>query len=413
MPSLYRLKVGTVNAAYYQGVFERFETLGKVAPMWNHGAGFCTLAWLLLRQLWRPAAIYSALLAVCGLIWWSLHGSVPLAIEAAVVIAMALVLTIVPGFMGNALYYESVRSQTMQTLGEARNLSQAQLKLQENAVTKDRFHTIAGLQALVSAALLGLVAHHLDWQAMRQPAPVAAVSGPPTLNIPSVAQVQSANSELQAFTPDTPLPAQPEAPAQGPAASAAAAPSPAPTTAPEDPNALSIVQLAQSIPAAASSDTTTTGIAAAGAAAVAATAANATAAPAARQRPTPSARDKAAPAAPATKTAAVSKTPIKTAVNAATPGKNSAAAPTPRHALQPGKFYLNAGVYAQASNVNSAVRRLNSANLNVLQHTVSSNKGDLTRLRVGPFDTRAQAEAAAVKAKLMQFDVSIYQQPRR
>lgn len=414
MTSLYRLKVGSVNAAYYQGVFERFETLGKVAPMWNHGAGFCTLAWLLLRQLWRPAAIYAALLAVCGLLWWGLHGNVPTAVEAAAVAAMALVLTVIPGFMGNALYYESVRTQTMKTLGEARNLSQAQLKLQENAVSKDRLHVIAGVQALVSAALLGLAAHHIDWQTLRQPAPAAAVSGPPTLNIPSVAQVQAAN-DLQPFTPDTPLPAplvSADAPSNVPPVSDAAAPA---ASAANDPNALSIVQLAQSIPA--SPETVAAAASAAAATAAATTAAVATTT---RQRavpPAPSTREKAATPSTATKTAVAAKaaSPTKTpaaSANAAT-HKNTPPTAGQRNALQPGKFYLNAGVYAQASNVNSAVRKLKSAKLNVSQQTVSSNKGELTRLRIGPFDTRAQAEAAAAKAKRLQFDVSVYQQPRR
>lgn len=410
MTSLYRLKVGSVNAAYYQGVFERFETLGKVAPMWNHGAGFCTLAWLILRQLWRPAAIYAALLAVCALLWWSMHGNVPIAVEAAAVVITALVLTVIPGLMGNALYYESVRTQTMKTLGEARNLSQAQLKLQENAVTKDRFHVIAGVQALVSAALLGVFANQIDWQGMHQTAPVAAVSGPPTLNIPSVAQIQAAQ-QLEPFTPDMPLPAQ--VPSADGAAAVAPPSEPTPASAPaqNDPNELSIVQFAQSIPATPETLAAATTAAAASAAAVAA-------APSERPaNPTPAAREKAAPASSANKTSANKTTkpatPTKTPATAANARSTKNAPPAQRNVLQPGKYYLNAGVYAQASNVNSAVRKLKSAQLNVMQQTVSSNKGELTRLRIGPFDTRAQAESAAVKAKLMQFDVTIFQQPRR
>lgn len=80
--------------------------------------------------------------------------------------------------------------------------------------------------------------------------------------------------------------------------------------------------------------------------------------------------------------------------------------------LVPGKFYLNAGVYAQAANVDKAVQQLQGAKLNALRQTVSSSKGDLTRLRIGPFDTRQQAEQAAAKAKQLRIDASVFQHPR-
>ncbi|WP_234688467.1 SPOR domain-containing protein [Comamonas aquatica] len=78
----------------------------------------------------------------------------------------------------------------------------------------------------------------------------------------------------------------------------------------------------------------------------------------------------------------------------------------------PGKFYLNAGVYAQTANVDKAVQQLQGAKLNALRQTVSSSKGDLTRLRIGPFDTRQQAEQAAAKAKQLRIDASVFQHPR-
>lgn len=79
--------------------------------------------------------------------------------------------------------------------------------------------------------------------------------------------------------------------------------------------------------------------------------------------------------------------------------------------MVPGKFYLNAGVYAQAANVERAVKNLQAAKLPVLRQTVSSNKGELTRLRIGPFNTRAQAEQAAAQAKRLRFEVQVVQQP--
>ncbi|WP_312569635.1 SPOR domain-containing protein, partial [Comamonas sp.] len=80
--------------------------------------------------------------------------------------------------------------------------------------------------------------------------------------------------------------------------------------------------------------------------------------------------------------------------------------------LIPGKYYLNAGVYAEAANVNRSVKQLQALKLPTLRQTVSSSKGDLTRLRIGPFDTRKQAEQAAAKAKKLRIDATVFQQPK-
>ncbi|WP_239224979.1 DUF2628 domain-containing protein, partial [Comamonas aquatica] len=181
MPDLYRLSVGPVNAAYYQRHFQRFETLGKAVPTWNHGAAFCTLAWLVLRKLWRPAALYLCLLAALLLVWWGgVHGRLPLPLELALCLLVGMLLCVVPGTLGNALYYQHVRQHTLQTLTRASSLSQARAQLAEQAVTKDRLHTIAAIQALLLAALTGLVLHQVK---QGGPSEAPAPSGPPDLVI--------------------------------------------------------------------------------------------------------------------------------------------------------------------------------------------------------------------------------------
>ncbi len=407
MPDLYRLSVGPVNAAYYQRHFQRFETLGKAVPTWNHGAAFCTLAWLVLRKLWRPAALYLCLLAALLLVWWGgVHGRLPLPLELALCLLVGMLLCVVPGTLGNALYYQHVRQHTLQTLTRASSLSQARAQLAEQAVTKDRLHTIAAIQALLLAALTGLVLHQVkQGGASEAPAP----SGPPDLVIPQVSSL--APTQPVAFTP-TPA-------ADSPSEAAPAAP------------ALSLVTLAQTVPATPEATPPT--------ALVAEPAPAAAAAPAAVPVPAPAlapASPPAAPPAPAKKAV----TPPAPAAKAAAPAKPDKAektdkgsktakaekadkapksAPEPKPApaaangrLVPGKFYLNAGVYAQAANVDKAVQQLQAAKLNALRQTVSSSKGDLTRLRIGPFDTRQQAEQAAAKAKQLRIDASVFQHPR-
>jgi cell division septation protein DedD len=398
MPDLYRLSVGPVNAAYYQRHFQRFETLGKAVPTWNHGAAFCTLAWLVLRKLWRPAALYLCLLAALLLVWWGgVHGRLPLPLELALCLLVGMLLCVVPGTLGNALYYQHVRQHTLQTLTRASSLSQARAQLAEQAVTKDRLHTIAAIQALLLAALTGLVLHQVK---QGGPSEAPAPSGPPDLVIPQVSSL--APTQPVAFTP-TPA-------ADHPADTAPAAP------------ALSLVTLAQAVPATPEAAPQTALVAEPAAAIAPALAA---ASPPAAPPPAP-AKKAVTPPAPVAKAPAPAK-PDKTektdkgskTAKAEKADKASKSAPEPKPApaaangrLVPGKFYLNAGVYAQAANVDKAVQQLQGAKLNALRQTVSSSKGDLTRLRIGPFDTRQQAEQAAVKAKQLRIDASVFQHPR-
>lgn len=405
MPDLYRLSVGPVNAAYYQRHFQRFETLGKAVPTWNHGAAFCTLAWLVLRKLWRPAALYLCLLAALLLVWWGgVHGRLPLPLELALCLLVGMLLCVVPGTLGNALYYQHVRQHTLQTLTRASSLSQARAQLAEQAVTKDRLHTIAAIQALLLAALTGLVLHQVK---QGGPSEAPAPSGPPDLVIPQVSSL--APTQPVAFTPA----------ADPPADTAPAAP------------ALSLVTLAQAVPATPEA-APQVALVAEPAAAIAPAAA-----PAAVPVPAPALAAVSPPAAPPPAPAKKAVTPPAPVAKAPAPAKPektdkgsktakaekadkaSKGAPEPKPApaaangrLVPGKFYLNAGVYAQAANVDKAVQQLQGAKLNALRQTVSSSKGDLTRLRIGPFDTRQQAEQAAVKAKQLRIDASVFQHPR-
>jgi len=69
---------------------------------------------------------------------------------------------------------------------------------------------------------------------------------------------------------------------------------------------------------------------------------------------------------------------------------------TPASGLVRG-FYINAGLFAVSSNGRNAYKALEDAGLPVFSDVVKTKKRTLTRVRVGPFATRAQADAAAKK----------------
>jgi cell division septation protein DedD len=69
---------------------------------------------------------------------------------------------------------------------------------------------------------------------------------------------------------------------------------------------------------------------------------------------------------------------------------------TPASGLVRG-FYINAGLFAVSSNGRNAYKTLEDAGLPVFSDVVKSKQRTLTRVRVGPYATRAQADAAAKK----------------
>lgn len=391
MSDLYRLSVGPVGAAYYQQHFQRFETLGKAVPCWNNAAAFFTLAWLILRKLWRPAGIYAAVLAgVLALWWWGLHGRVPLAMETTACLLLGLLLCVVPGFTGTGLYYHHVRKQTLHTLTHAKSLAQARVELATQTITTERLHVVASLQALVALLLAAAVFYAPPSRAPEQPDTTATQPGTgPQLVIPSVESIRAQQPELPAIEPvplPEPAPAEP-LPAPAPEEQTSASPDAAK-------DELSVVTFAQSVPV----QFTTTPATATAAAAMTATAAAVAAAPAPAPAP-----QKAKAEAPSKKQVTAPAAMVKTkAAPAATPTSTSSK-------LIAGKYYLNAGVYAQASNVDAAEKQLRKMKLGAVRQTIKGKNGTLTRLYIGPFEQRKQAEQAATQAKKLRLQTQVLQ----
>lgn len=415
MPDLYRLSVGPLNAAYYQQQFSRFETLGKAVPSWNHGAAFFTLAWLVLRKLWRPAGIYAGVVLALVLLWaFVLHARVPVAVEAAGCLFTLGLLCVVPGFLANGWYYQQVRSQTLSTLTAASSIAQARAKLGHGAPNKARLYRVAAVQALGSVALAALV--YSQWDHASRGAPsTPAPSGPPDLVIPQVSSLYSPAPSAPWMEPV--LPQAVATPVSTSMADKTALPEALPTVppatlpeartvAPPEPDTLA-APLAAAPPAAATSATAAS--ASASAPPIPAVVPAPSSAP-----PPPAATSKTAPKQPAPPAAPLPAQKTTTKVAASSKTKAAAEpAPAPPGRLIPGKYYLNAGVYAQSANVDRAAKQLQALKLNPLRQTISSSKGDLTRLRIGPFDTRKQAEQAAAKAKKLRMDTTVFQQPKQ
>ncbi|WP_255576182.1 SPOR domain-containing protein [Comamonas sp. Y33R10-2] len=87
----------------------------------------------------------------------------------------------------------------------------------------------------------------------------------------------------------------------------------------------------------------------------------------------------------------------------------AASVQVPASDLIPGKFYLNVGVYSEPVNAEQVLAQLQKSKLPALSQKMTSNKGEVTRLRSGPFESRKRAERAARKLKAAKIDASIFQ----
>ena len=71
-------------------------------------------------------------------------------------------------------------------------------------------------------------------------------------------------------------------------------------------------------------------------------------------------------------------------------------------------FGVAVGMFSVADNADRVVARLSGAGLPVLSDPVESARGRLTRVRVGPYQQRSQAEAAAAKVKALGLEARVY-----
>jgi cell division septation protein DedD len=123
----------------------------------------------------------------------------------------------------------------------------------------------------------------------------------------------------------------------------------------------------------------------------------------------------AAPAAPApdamtaASTPAPSPPPVPVPVAAPTP---AAAEPGPPPAAEPrarlGGHGVAVGIFADPANAERAATRLRGAGLPVVTDPVESARGSLTRVRVGPFSTREEAQAAAETVRNLGLEARLY-----
>jgi cell division septation protein DedD len=413
MPGLYASMIGEPSRDYYLRLFERFDALGKPLPTWNLAAGLFTLPWCGLRGLWQEGGLYALAAGGTGLVWGLLLRpalGLPPAIAHGIDATLVLLAIAIPGLGANALYWHHVRRHTLQAIGEAPTMAEAHERLARHAATplRKRLAVAAGVVLAAAAGAgawaLSAPAHFMAVQAEAAPseATPAPPAAAPAVQPPSAAAAPAGEPpKMEAASTPAPMP-QPMPQPPVPAAQAEALPDAQP---PLPAAGTAVSGMVEPMPV----------VAAAGAAG--AVAAAAVAAGPAKEAPVPAKPLPPAPApahtSPPVPTPAPAK-PSKPAAESrpARPAEPAAKAAAPARpastALEPGNYYINIGVFSEAGNAARVVERLEKARLPALSQTLHSNKGEIVRVRSGPFAKQRSAEQAAGKIRALGLEATVF-----
>lgn len=415
LSTLYRAAIGPVNTAYYLPLFEHFEAAGRAGPSWNKTACLCTVNWLGFRQMWGAALRYAgvvvgAVLLVLGL-GRGLLGLSDIA-QLCLLIAIAIVAFAVPGIWGNALLYQHVRKLMAQALAATATTAEACVLLNRQASSSERGTWLALANAVLAGAAIGIT---IAWprtdnmtsriaigpmtSAAAARLAASAPASPSSLPAPGSSR---ASNGLPAARPSAALPAAPAAPP-----SAASAASPMPALAPAHAHAQSVALAASSAHPDLPAPAVGLPVGAASAPSGASSPAPATAAASRASGVTPAAAAMAASApisrAPAETPGRLSAARDFSAQPAAAPSATTNSKPFPGYAI-------NVGLFARDENAQKALAQLLKAGLPASAQELDSVNGKRTRVRVGPFEAKAQADAAADKIRSLKLEAQVFRQ---
>jgi cell division protein FtsN len=420
---LYRAALGPIRTDYYLKAFTRFDAAGRSGLSWNWGAALLTLNWLAFRQLWALALAYGGGLVFSALLLFGIGRLVfqlPPEGQWSLLALLVAAAFAVPGALGNAWLYAATNKRIERAMAASNTLEDTQALLHKQAAGRKRLGFLAGINVALFAAAAAIVQSLPDtaslplnsskmgqartatveeWQsgagqrdASGKPGDAASglvtqASSAPTRM--SQGMVQVANS---AATPN---------------ATAASAPAPA-------------VSASASAPASTAASTTLPLTSpSVSASAPQASAASSAKAPATAEKPSPKSHKERTAAKTKEVKTAKGKPPAQTptAADAKSAHKAQAAktkaakadAPStaaPAHSAE--SYLVNVGLFADENNARNAYTKLKDAGLPATSQEVKSSKGPVTRIRVGPFETEAEADRAADAVRGLHLDAQVF-----
>lgn len=373
--ALYRAALGPVHTDYYLKAFTRFDAAGNTSPLWNWTAALLTLNWLLFRQLWVAALAYTGALVAAALLLVGIARLVfQISSEAQWLLAgLALLLAVgLPGALGNAWLYAACNKKMERALVASATLEEACTLLAGKAPGRKQMGGLLAGNLALAALFVGLVVSWPDSKSLPlDPGQQTPATASPALHSGLVTQA------VGSVVVPSVLASEPAPATSAPLVVASAAPVASRTS-------QGVVQPADLPSVAASAP-----------AAQASVAASASAIP-------------ASPAVAPVVQQPAHKTKVEKALKAdkvVQPARGPAA---PVRAASEGNYLINVGLFADANNARNAVAKLQDAGLAALSQPVQSAKGARTRVRVGPFETRVEAERVAEKIRALKLEAQVF-----
>ncbi len=405
---LQQAAIGSVNADYYRPILSRFETYDRGSPSWNWAASLSTLSWMLFRGMWMPALAYvgGLMLAIAALFAVTrLAAPMAASVEWGLWAALATLAFLVPGFFGNTWLFAHYRLRLTRALSATPTVVDACQLLGQQASSRRRLVLLAMVNGVLALSVAAV------WLMPGKPGHESTRGDQGEVRVAMLPPVLPAQQAASAPT-DGPAP---RVPASAPDTSASKPGSDVTSVALGNPATAMAASAAASAPLAAAPPVPATSTVVPVAPVLANRATPETAASPARTQAAADADVRhAAIAARSRKAHQESTSPVAAVATPSRPSVESPRAPAPaRKAAEAkapvGRYLINVGLFVQEDNARRAFDRLRTAGLPATSQKLQRGDNTLTRVRVGPFVSRAQADAAAQKIRGLQLDAIVTQ----
>jgi cell division septation protein DedD len=371
---LYRAAIGPRGQDYYLRQFARFDANGRTGASWHWPAYWATLNWLIYRRMWGWALAYVASLLGLGLVIFGVGKLVFSYSDTTGLLLFMVFLTaafVLPGLYANAWFYTYCNEKISAALRSTSEIKDACEVLRSEASTNTRWLTLASVNVAMMALLAGLVTFVLnpgtDGQQLAQSRQVRGTADQmivvpqPVLAAANVAMPEPQPAVLPAVPATPPLAAA--------STSGDLAAQPAISAKMDDAAAKPAAEVAQAAPVVV---------------------------PAAPELPKPV----LVAAATAEETPADTSEAKPVAVK-----KRAAARPKVKHT-----WLVQVGAFAQESNAQNVRAKVEEIGLQTSAEPADTPAGRLTRVRVGPFETKDAADKAAMRLKALDLPTVLIRQ---
>ncbi|MDO9165986.1 MAG: SPOR domain-containing protein [Rhodoferax sp.] len=360
---LYKAAIGPEGQDYYLRQFLKFDADGKTGATWHWPAYWATFNWLVFRKMWSRALVYAVALLGLALMIFGVGKLAFSYSDATALMLFLLFLTVafvLPGLYANAWYYTDCSKKISAALRNAATVKEACEALAGQASNRRRMVSVAVVNVAALALVAGGVSFVQDFNQGGVHLAQTKVDAPAVGDRAGAAQPALAAASMA-------LPEVQTQPASAPAFGASAS---------------------ASLASPAVTEELTTKVA---------------------LSPAP-----VTPVAPEPVRMAVTNTdkPVSTAAQDK-PAVSVASAGTdekPKAANATHKWFVQVGAFAKDVNAQNVRTKVEALGLPSAAEPSDTPAGRLIRVRAGPFDSKGEAEKAALQIKALELPAVLVRQ---